>query len=104
MTPAQHRRDARARRAGDTGRVPDTPATALRADHLTTPHPLRLAPTHPARAEILRRHAGAVAEGRPAYPDPVSGLMVFTAAFLAARGWCCDSGCRHCPFVGADAG
>ena len=27
------------------------------------------------------------------------GLMVFTAAFLLKRGYCCDSGCRHCPFV-----
>lgn len=26
------------------------------------------------------------------------GLMVFTAEFLRARGYCCDSGCRHCPY------
>jgi hypothetical protein len=24
---------------------------------------------------------------------------VLTAAELAARGTCCDSGCRHCPYV-----
>jgi len=24
--------------------------------------------------------------------------MVFTAAFLRRRGYCCDSGCRHCPY------
>ena len=23
----------------------------------------------------------------------------FTAEFLASRGYCCESGCRHCPFI-----
>ena len=27
-----------------------------------------------------------------------NGLMVFTAAFLKNRGYCCESGCRHCPY------
>lgn len=27
-----------------------------------------------------------------------NGLMVFTRAFLETRGYCCESGCRHCPF------
>lgn len=26
------------------------------------------------------------------------GFMVFTAAFLLRRGYCCESGCRHCPW------
>jgi len=26
------------------------------------------------------------------------GLMVFTADFLKRRGFCCRSGCRHCPY------
>jgi hypothetical protein len=26
------------------------------------------------------------------------GLMVFTAAYHSRRGYCCGSGCRHCPF------
>ena len=26
------------------------------------------------------------------------GLMVFTAAYLSRRGYCCDNGCRHCPY------
>ena len=26
------------------------------------------------------------------------GLLVFTASFLLKRGYCCDSGCRHCPY------
>jgi hypothetical protein len=25
-------------------------------------------------------------------------LFVFTAAFLRKRGYCCESGCRHCPY------
>ena len=32
------------------------------------------------------------------YIDPETGFMVFTAHYLAARGFCCDSGCRHCPY------
>lgn len=26
------------------------------------------------------------------------GLLVFTAAYHLKRGYCCGSGCRHCPF------
>lgn len=25
-------------------------------------------------------------------------LLVFTEAFLRKRGYCCESGCRHCPY------
>jgi hypothetical protein len=31
-----------------------------------------------------------------------SGLMVFTAAFLGRRGYCCERGCRHCPYGYSD--
>jgi len=27
-----------------------------------------------------------------------NGLMVLTVQFLLKRGYCCDNGCRHCPF------
>jgi hypothetical protein len=27
-----------------------------------------------------------------------NGLMVFTAYYLARRGFCCNNGCRHCPY------
>jgi hypothetical protein len=45
-------------------------------------------------------------EGRP----PVEGVdfyregayVVFTAAYHLRRGYCCESGCRHCPY-GAEA-
>ena len=72
---------------------------ALRDDYLDRPHPRRLAPKHPRFADIISRHSVAVTAGEPCYIDPGSGLSVFTAAFLADRGWCCESGCRHCPFV-----
>ncbi|MBK6546485.1 MAG: hypothetical protein IPO78_07545 [Saprospiraceae bacterium] len=27
-----------------------------------------------------------------------NGYFVFTADFLKRRGFCCGSGCRHCPY------
>ena len=27
-----------------------------------------------------------------------NGFMVFTARYLRNRGYCCESGCRHCPY------
>jgi hypothetical protein len=27
-----------------------------------------------------------------------NGLMVFTQAYHLKRGYCCKSGCRHCPY------
>jgi len=43
-------------------------------------------------------HDRAVAQGKPGYMDPATGLFVMTSAYLKARGTCCGSGCRHCPF------
>lgn len=58
--------------------------------------------TTPADDPRLRAaHDAAVAAGEPGYLDPDSGLFVLTAAYLADRGTCCGSGCRHCPY-GAD--
>jgi hypothetical protein len=71
----------------------------LRASWRDVPHPRRLAEHHPRRDEILRRHAEAQRASLPVYADPVSGFSVFTADFLASRGYCCESGCRHCPYV-----
>jgi hypothetical protein len=31
-----------------------------------------------------------------------NGLVVFTAHFLRRRGYCCESGCRHCPYRDPD--
>lgn len=70
----------------------------LRDDWCDTPDPARLSPDHPRFAEIMERHRAAVDARLPTYPDPVSGFSVFTAAFLAKRNYCCESGCRHCPY------
>ena len=37
-----------------------------------------------------------ILEGRDFYWE--KGLMVMTAEFLKRRGYCCESGCRHCPY------
>jgi hypothetical protein len=63
------------------------------------PHARRLSPGHAHYDVIVERHAEALSKGLPNYADPLSGFRVFTAGFLARRGDCCDSGCRHCPFV-----
>lgn len=63
------------------------------------PSAARLAPDHPHRDEILARHAEALAAGQSMYRDPATRDFVFTAAYLAARGSCCETGCRHCPWV-----
>lgn len=43
-------------------------------------------------------HEAAVARGETTYLDPETGFLVFTRLGLLARGACCGSGCRHCPF------
>ncbi len=63
------------------------------------PHPDRLPPGHPRRAEILAAHAAACASGQAGYRDPDTGLFVLTARFLTERNFCCGNGCRHCPYV-----
>jgi hypothetical protein len=59
----------------------------------------RLRADTPRREEILAAHRAALDRGDAGYLDPDSGLFVLTAGFLAARGTCCDRGCRHCPYV-----
>ncbi|MEY2588470.1 MAG: hypothetical protein QOJ67_454 [Acidimicrobiaceae bacterium] len=48
--------------------------------------------------EVVAAHDAAVAAGHDSYADPATGYDVFTSASLLARGTCCDSGCRHCPY------
>lgn len=76
----------------------DGTSLPLRPDYLERPLSNRFSERHRGFGAAMQRHADAVANAVPAYQDPVTGLMVFTAAFLAERGWCCASGCRHCPF------
>ena len=47
---------------------------------------------------VRAAHDAAVARGEDHYVDPDTGYFVFTSAALMARGRCCDSGCRHCPY------
>ena len=63
------------------------------------PHPDRLPPGGAHYSMILARHEAALAAGDAGYEDPATGLFVMTAATLWARGTCCDSGCRHCPYI-----
>ena len=63
------------------------------------PHPGRLAPDHPLRAEILAAHHAARVSGATGYLDPATGYLVMTSDYLAGRGRCCHQGCRHCPYV-----
>lgn len=63
------------------------------------PHPRRLAPDRPDRDLVMVAHDAAVAAGADGYSDPATGWWVFTAVALAAKGRCCGSGCRHCPWV-----
>ena len=40
--------------------------------------------------------ADSLIEGKDFYWD--GPYMVFTAEYLRNRGYCCQSGCRHCPY------
>lgn len=51
--------------------------------------------TPPAATEPMADRA--VAAGHPMFFIE-NGLVVFTAAYHLARGFCCGSGCRHCPY------
>jgi hypothetical protein len=63
------------------------------------PHPARLDPARPDYVEVMEAHHRAVVAGEPAYLDPATGLLALTARALWERGECCQSGCRHCPWV-----
>jgi hypothetical protein len=84
--------------AGSVASVPPHDLPARRGPD--EPHPSRLAPDHPRRAAILAAHQGALDTGADSYADPDTGFTVLTSAYLARRGTCCDSGCRHCPYIG----
>jgi len=73
--------------------------TPLATRPLTEPAGSRLPSGQPRREEILEAHATAIAAGDVMYVDPVTGLSVLTAQYLADRGYCCERGCRHCPYV-----
>ena len=47
-------------------------------------------------ADASTRQDAQLQEGLDYYLE--NGLFVFTATFLLKRGYCCESGCRHCPY------
>lgn len=82
----------------DGGPLPTLPGVTGERRPPAGRHPGRLPSDPDARAAVLDAHAAAVAAGEDGYLDPVTGLFVLTAAYLAERGRCCGSGCRHCPY------
>jgi hypothetical protein len=66
---------------------------------LAVPDPSRLDPARPDYQAILAAHRRALDAGENGYLDPSTGRWCFTAAYLWARAACCDSGCRHCPYI-----
>jgi hypothetical protein len=68
-------------------------------DDLRVPHSSRLPPSASGYDTIVAAHEKAIENGEPGYLDPGTGLFVMTATYLWERGDCCDSGCRHCPYL-----
>jgi hypothetical protein len=58
----------------------------------------RLAPDETLAPDLVEAHRSASERGEEGYLDPRTGLYVMTADALMARGNCCGSGCRHCPY------
>ena len=48
------------------------------------------------RDSSQRKPSERLVEGEDYYRE--GGLVVFTALYHLKRGYCCDSGCRHCPY------
>jgi iron complex transport system substrate-binding protein len=53
---------------------------------------------------FAKLHDQACQEGKLTYDDPETGYMVFTELTHKNRGYCCGSGCRHCPFSHQNVG
>ncbi|MEZ5262306.1 MAG: DUF5522 domain-containing protein [Acidimicrobiales bacterium] len=73
---------------------------ALRTGWLERPDPARFPPDTEWYGATLAAHDAAVGRGDAGYLDPHRAVRAHRGR-LAARGSCCDSGCRHCPYVGA---
>jgi len=63
------------------------------------PHPTRLSPQRNDYAQIIAAHEKAVADNLEGYDDPTTGAFVLTVRTLEQRTFCCETGCRHCPFI-----
>ena len=45
-------------------------------------------------------HEHACTAGKTFYVDPETSREYFTEPYLKKRGYCCHTGCRHCPYSG----
>ncbi len=61
-------------------------------------HPELLEPTHASSFQVVDVSLlkGELTESRDYYTE--NGALVFTSGYLQRRGYCCGSGCRHCPY------
>lgn len=50
------------------------------------------------REDVSHDSAGAMEVLRPGDTYLEGPYVVFTAQYHLRRGYCCNSGCRHCPF------
>lgn len=50
------------------------------------------------REAIQELHDSASGRGDAFYMDPNDGMLVMTAHHHRERGYCCGTGCRHCPY------
>lgn len=75
------------------------PPDRLAERPLDQPHPDRLPTDRRAAEAVIVVHRAALEAGLSGYVDPSTGLFVLTASSLAARGVCCEKGCRHCPYL-----
>jgi|LakMenEpi03Aug12_release.lakeMendotaPanAssembly.Ray.scaffolds.fasta_scaffold2740044_1 hypothetical protein len=57
-----------------------------------------------AKEMIRQLHEDACKQGADSYIDPSTGYKVFTSLYHLARGYCCDSMCRHCPYSDSERG
>lgn len=67
-------------------------------DYIFTENEICLLPESKDEPYYRALHEKAVKEGRFFYNDPQTGYIVFTKLKLLDRGYCCKSGCRHCPY------
>jgi hypothetical protein len=56
-------------------------------------------PQRPAARRVADRVTEKLAPEDFYYDGP---YLVFTAAYHLKRGYCCNSGCRHCPYGDSD--
>lgn len=48
--------------------------------------------------KIEELHKKACNNSQEFYIDPDTGFQVFTEIYHKTKGYCCESGCRHCPY------